>query len=424
VVKDSSICEMFETYASEKQILRDPDTGHQITQWTNSSAIDQPLYFTTPSVTLDKRSLVFISERTGKPNLFRIDRQTGEIQRISDADGLLQSYVYPNGSSKGLSKVSPFLDSIRGILYWIQDDCVYSSSLNGNDSPNLIARLPAGWITGYTALSSDGARFCVPCTDPRAFSPTDRTQHEQLNRVPMRMLRRGLCTRLYVIDLNTGKSGIHAELPFWCTHVQFHPGDSTSVLCNSEGPKGSGGKRGFPYWGRMWAVDGKGQYRRVFEQGLGETANHENWIPDGSGIIFHGKVRPVGIRRIINLGLRIATRVGLDASQRLEMAIVNYVAARTWEGAQLWRTQVNSPVSHAVALGARSFVYDNRLGHITYCTLDKIGCLECRILCSHKSSMSNQDSHPHPSPVPGGKSIVFGSDAGGSVNVYEVDLLS
>ena len=410
------------TFPSEKSVFRDRITGRQVTKWTASSAIDQPLYFTTPCVTADQKSLVFISERDGSPNLYTVDRRTGEIKKVSCSQGLLRSYVYSQGAARGLSKVSPFLDHLRARLYWIQNDCVYVADLTSDTPPTCIAELPAGWITGYSALSGDGRRFCVPCTDPRAFSSADRSQHEQLNRVPLRMLREDLRTRLYVIDVETGESSIHAELPFWCTHVQFHPEDGASLLCNSEGPLGSGGKRQFPYWGRIWRVDHEGQYRRLFEQQLGQTANHENWIPDGSGVIFHGKVRPVGLALFMNFALRIAVRLGLAKAWHVEKSFSHYVAARSWGGSEIWRAELAKPVSHAVATGPRSFVYDNRLGQISHCAVGVDGMVKDRLLCLHDSSMSDQDSHPHPSPAPDGKSVIFGSDVGGSVNVYEVEL--
>lgn len=58
-------------------------------------ANEQLLYFTSTSLTTDDRRLVFISNRTGHPNLFDRDLVTGaERQLTHNAEGHLKSYVY------------------------------------------------------------------------------------------------------------------------------------------------------------------------------------------------------------------------------------------------------------------------------------------------------------------------------------------
>lgn len=411
---------MFERLPSEYGIGCDPVTGERIIRWTSSEASDQHLYFTSPSVTVDGKYLVVISERAGVPNLYAIERDSGELCRVSDSAGVLRSYVYPAGGDKGLSKVSPYLDAKRSRLYWIEDYCVWMYDIQAKAGPYYVCDVPYGWVTGYTTLTEDGQRLCVACADPQAFSRKDYSQHDQLARVPRRMVGRGLTTRLCVIDIEAGSCDIFAEVPFWVTHVHFIPHDKEWILCNSEGAGGSGGKRSFPYWGRVWKVSSSGRFERVFCQAPGESVNHENLISGGRGFVCHGRMCPKGaknIRRLVYSALRRLPGIKVQVPPSL---FTHYVEARRLDGYRMWRIQMDVPVSHAVAIGETEFLYDSPQGQVGYCRIDDSGTLRCRVLACHNSSMTCQDAHPHPTRAAGVDGVVYASDAEGAVNVYEV----
>jgi len=175
-------------FPSERTTYTDPDTGNTVTQWTSASCANHHLYFTSFSVTSDDRWLTFISDRSGHPNLYSINRADGTIRRLSNnKNGLLRSYVYPEGGLRGFSKSSPCLDPVRNRLFYIRDDSVYFTDLDEADpAEHEVCGLPAGWYGGYTHISPDGKTFCVPCADPRAFAD-EKTQWEQLNKAPSRM---------------------------------------------------------------------------------------------------------------------------------------------------------------------------------------------------------------------------------------------
>jgi len=73
------------TYAPEWRDYLDPLTLRRVRQLTDSTAEDYHLYFYNPSVTPDGKYLIFISERTGESNLFRLDLQSGIIVQLTDA---------------------------------------------------------------------------------------------------------------------------------------------------------------------------------------------------------------------------------------------------------------------------------------------------------------------------------------------------
>ena len=79
-------------YAPEWHEFKDPLTRRRVRQLTDSSAEDYHLYFYNPSITPDGRYLIFLSERTGLSNLFRLDLQSGEILQLTDAGPLRAEY--------------------------------------------------------------------------------------------------------------------------------------------------------------------------------------------------------------------------------------------------------------------------------------------------------------------------------------------
>lgn len=402
----------------------DRSSGNEVIQWTNSAANDQHLYFTSPSITDDDKYLVIISERNGNPNLFYINRITHEIKQISNSKGLLKSYTYPQGKTVGLSKASPFLDSANNIIYWIEDDAIWKFRLAKSDSPEKISTLPEGWLTGYTDISSDGRFMCVPCTDPRAFTADDETQHDQLRNVPLRMVAHGYKSKVIVIDLITGKKKSVFEVPFWSTHVQFHPIDFDKILCNSEGGVAHTAIKSYPYWGRIWVIDENGDYKRLFNQEQGEYVNHENWHNNTNAIIYHGKLKQRLVKKTFYYFLKAVNKfiAPIFSKKLLEKYFDHSVAARDENGEVIFQVLTDHPVSHAVAgVKENEFITDSRDGNI-YMYEYKNGKFSGTVVCEHNSSMEYQDSHPHPKLTDNRQGIVYTSDKLNSCNVYEVKI--
>src|ERR1044071_5574095 len=90
------------TYPPEWRDYHDPLTGRRVRQLTDSPAEDYHLYFYNPSVTPDSRYLIFISERTGVSNLFRLELQNGSIVQLTDAGSARAEYW-------------PFTEAVKGV---------------------------------------------------------------------------------------------------------------------------------------------------------------------------------------------------------------------------------------------------------------------------------------------------------------------
>jgi len=137
-------------------------------------ADEQLLYFTSTSLTADDRRLVFISDRTGHPNLFDRDLDTGEERQLTrNAEGHLKSYVYFHGEPyRGLGKASVSLHAPSGTVYYLNGREIRKVGLEGKE--RTLAEYPFGQMTAFTHVSSDGKRLCVPTTDSRADRHIDK----------------------------------------------------------------------------------------------------------------------------------------------------------------------------------------------------------------------------------------------------------
>ena len=410
--------------ANEIRSFEDADTRAQIIKWTDSAAKDQHLYFTSPSVTDDGRWLVIISERSGGPDLYALHREDRTLSKLTRAGKLLRSYTYPMGGPTGLSKASPYLDAVRNLVYWIQDDSLWRADLECDGEAVRLCDLPNGWVGGYSHISADGSRFCIACTDPRAFSDSDRNQQDQLRKTPWRMLKHGLKSAVLVICTQTGAILRRHDLPFWVTHVQFDPQNIERLLCNSEGGVGSNAIRKFPYWGRIWMLEPDGNYRRFYDQAEWRSMNHENWNPDGSLILYHGR-EALGFLSRWKTRLCSLSRRSFGMKSNAGQHHSHFVEALDRDGRRVFSLATGHPVSHAImAWSGVDFLMDSRNGFIYRGSLQSNGGCAITVICRHRSSMVGQDAHPHPVWTTKRSGVVYTSDADGSCNVYEAEVSS
>ena len=132
-------------------------------------ANDQLLYFTSTSLLADDQHLVFLSDRTGPPNIFLRDLKTGVDRQLTfNTESFLKSYVYFDGLPyRGLGRASVSVDPERGVVYYIQGRQICAVDTNG--ATRVLAEYPAGQMTAFTHVSADGSRLCVPTTEARAL---------------------------------------------------------------------------------------------------------------------------------------------------------------------------------------------------------------------------------------------------------------
>jgi hypothetical protein len=399
---------------------------------TDGRANDQLLYFTSPSLTADDRVLVFLSDRAsplpkaGDPraavNLFALDRATGELRQLSqNREGYLRSYVYFEGlPERGLGMASPCLHPASGDVYYIQGRQVCCVSAHGG-WPRVLAELPQGVVTGFTHVSGDNARLCVPVIDAAAF--------QDVGAIDATVQRLGLASHMLLYDTATGALLEDVEVPRgWVTHVQFQPGRNDVVLFNHEWPSECGIRR-------VWLWDGQG-LRQLRDEGSNpdgpdgqprsraDWVCHEVWSDDGEWVVYHGTYVTAGGS---GAGRSFLGRVRPDGSGRAEIAFDprfrRYGHFTLGPGqARLVSDGYYEPESSAAAAGGDPSQGGERGGAwISALDVDWAGGqIAWQPLCRHASSWSSQDAHPHPVFSHAGDQVLFTSDQGGLRAVWTV----
>jgi len=366
-------------------------------------ANEQLLYFTSPSLTADDEHLVFLSDRTGEPNVYVRHMSTGRERQLTDnRDGVLRSYVYFDGEPHtGLGKASVCLDPARRRLYYLQGNDVCVADFESRR--RRLATLPGDQVTAFTHVSRDGRRLCVPTTDADAFEADPSEPGRGIDR---RVRERDLCSHLCVYDTE------NAELLFrepvkraWITHVQFHPADPNVILYNHEWPSECGRRR-------MWMWDGR-EHRALRTMTDGRSpddwVSHEVWSADGGAVMYHGGYAE---------GPTFIGRIEPASGHTTEIALPD-----DWQA-----------YGHFITGGDDRLVTDgyyrapedpdDRFGRwIALVDADwSAAQLHWTPLVRHGSSWSSQDAHPHPVFDHAGRNAYFTSDIYGSRAVYKVSI--
>ncbi len=174
----------------------------------NEGGTSQLCYFTSSSLLEDGRTLIFIREQEGQPNLFAADLVSGEERQLTqNCEGILKSYVYFDGRAyTGFGKASVSVDTKRGMIYYIQGSDLCCVDHWGKQ--RRLARLPRGQVTAFTHVSADGTKICVPTTDAAALECREGeyfVDNKPNYDIDERVRREHLHSYLRVYDTVTGR---------------------------------------------------------------------------------------------------------------------------------------------------------------------------------------------------------------------------
>ena len=392
---------------------------------SDAASNEQLLYFTTSSLDQRDSALVFVSDRTGHPNIFVRDLKSGDERQLTqNVDGTLKSYVYFNGNERrGLGKASISFDANNRKVYYVHGESICCTSLSGET--RILNRIPADQVTAFTHVSADGQRLCVPTTDARALeaerfvddSPAYAANQEKKNEVisdkpdydiDERVRNEGLSSWINVYDTQSGQLLAREQVKrAWITHVQFSPLDSAHILYNHEWPSDCGIRR-------MWLWDGK-THRRLRSAGDWRSKDdwtcHEMWQADGQFIIYHGKYAD---------GRAYVGRVDPQGQNPIEIALPDeyHRYGHFTAGNRHNNWLVSDGYYHPAGVAEN----DNWGGE--WISLLKVDweqrSIEWHALCPHESFWNCQDSHPHPIFDHADGAVYFTSNKSGSRAVYRV----
>ena len=369
------------------------------------TANEQLLYFTSPSITADGATLVFLSDRGGEPNVFARDLGSGHETQVTDnTAGVLRSYVYFDGrEGEGLGKASISLDPRRGLVYYLQGNDIRVADLSGHR--RRLATIAEGLMTGFTHVSTDGRWFCLPTIDRAAFG-----EHRggYTPTIDERVRERGLASHLRIFDTASGEEVAREPVPeAWVTHVQFNPADPTLLMYNHEWCSETG-------WRRMWLWDGEA-HRPLRSLEAGRIADdwicHEVWSQDGAHVIYHGGFGAEGV------GGTFVGRITPASGATVEVPLPEHHRG--------YGHFITGPADRLVTDGYYRASDDPPGNHGRWICLVDVDWDDRRTdwtpLERHGSSWTSQDAHPHPVFSPDGAWVYLTSDFEGRRAVYRIN---
>ena len=356
-------------YPSETEMFKDAHTGVNIRQVTNHHSIHHQPFFFIPAYDDAMRWLIFISCRTGSPQIFAEARSTGSLIQLTDRPDLSDWSVYPSHSGNAVFFTA-------GTSAWRLD----------------LETLEERELVNFSTAQSKQGSTVQPIGGTTGLSYDDRWWAVRFNV--------GEVSALAIINTETGEyeTILHRDS---VGHLQFCPDDSNLLFYAG------------PLTDRVWLIRRDGSdNRRLYARNVerNEWITHESWIPGTRELAFvdwpHG-IRCVhadtGTERRVtscNAWHAICNRQGT-----LMAADTNFPDT----GLQLFdpRDGIGEPVT--LCYPEASSVGEHWNGPFPYAK----GPVKVR---------AEQHTHPHPSFSPDGKLVVYTSDRTGHSQVYEAEI--
>lgn len=356
-------------FPSESRSYTEIRTGRRIRQVTSAASINHHPFFFVPAYDDRMQRLIFVSHRTGSPQIFAEERTSGELVQLTDQDDIAEWSVYPSHDGR-------YVYFTGGTGGWrLIIDTLESEQLVDFGEVTLREQGMVGAAMGTTALS--------------------------------------LCDRWWAVKFNAGNNArlaiIDTTLRTWnvilerdtITHMQFCPDDANLLFYAG------------PFTDRVWLIDRNGgNNRRFYERQPGQWVTHETWIPGTRELAFVDW--PHAIRSI-----------QIDTGFERKVASFNAWHAVCDRTGTLMVCDTNFP-----DIGLQIFSPLKVDGsHSTLCfpEASNMGDHWRRPFPYEHGPISvyaPQHTHPHPSFSPDGKFIVFTSDRTGYAQVYELELPS
>ncbi|MBX7164706.1 MAG: oligogalacturonate lyase family protein [Pirellulales bacterium] len=355
-------------YPAEGGLERDPATGARVRRVTSFPAIHHHPFYYLPAYDDALRWLVFVSHRTGTPQIFVEERATGRLVQLTDRADLNEWSIHPAHDGQ-------YVYFTAGCGAWrVRCDDQREECLARFGDVPMVPPGMVGDAMGTTSLSHDDRYWAIP-------------------------VKVGATARLFVLDTSTGHATTLVERDS-IGHPEFHPRDNTWL------------RYAGPYTNRLWVVRRDGtDHRLIYER----DAAHKQWIvhevwnplalelltvdwPHGMlGIdVLHGAVRTVCTFN--------AWHAAVSRDGRWMVCDTNWPD----RGLQLFDPRAGGGQSRPLCLTRASNAGEH--WHTDHCPYDD----------GPVAVYAPQHTHPHPNFSPDGSRVVFTSDVSGHAQVYEV----
>jgi oligogalacturonide lyase len=346
-------------------VTADRKSKRRVRQVTDHPSIHHHPFFFVPAYDRAGTKLVFVSHRTGTPQVFYEDRASGDLVQATYHPDLAEWSVYPSPDGR-------FVYFTARTGAWRVDLTDFSETLLADfGAVEMREKGMVGAAMGTTALSADGRWWAIP-------------------------VKAGTVSRFVVIDTQRGGARVILERDT-IGHPQFCPDDGNLILYAG------------PLTDRVWTInrDGSGN-RRIYErEGRMQWVTHEVWVPGHRAIAFVDWPRGMRLIEIDSgevswLHRFPAWHAAPDATGKRFVCDTNFpdsglhVIYPEGEATYVCASDASSEGAH----WAGPFPYNE-------------GPIEVK---------ARQHTHPHPRFSPDGSRIVFTSDRTGFSQIYEVEL--
>jgi oligogalacturonide lyase len=360
-------------YPAEGHTEVDTRTGVRVRQITSAPAIHHHPFFMIPAYDDAMHHLVFISHRTGQPEIFMEERTSGDLVQLTERGGIAEWSIHPSRDGR-------YVYYTAGAAVWRVDIETYEETC----------------LVDFGEAQMRDKGMVASAMGTTALSPCDRWYAVKV--------KQGDTFKLVIIDTERGTWDVILQRDT-ISHVQFCPDDSDMLFYAG------------PLTDRVWVInrDGSGN-RRLYERQAGEWITHESWIPGTWELAFvdwpngiHCVHVDTGIERRVtsfNAWHAICNREGT-----LMVADTNFPDI----GLQLFNPRDGIGEPRTLCYPEASSVGAHWAGPFPYAD----GPIQV---------YAPQHTHPHPSFSPDSRYVVFTSDCGsrssrsGYAQVYEAEI--
>lgn len=354
-------------YPSESRTMTDERTGATIRQVTGAPALHHQPFFFVPAYDDAMRRLVFVSHRTGGPQLFAEERASGDLVQLTARDDLAAWSIHPSHDGR-------YVYFTAGTGAWRVDTATCREErLADFGEVALRERGMVAAAMGTTTLSRDDRWWAVRFTA-------------------------GAESCLAIVDTVAGGWEVILRRDT-VAHLVFCPDDPDLLFYAG------------PLTDRVWAINRDGSHnRRLYERRPGEWITHESWLPGRRELAFVNWPHGIQAVQVDTGALRPVT--AFNAWHAVcNRAGTLMVADTTFpdRGLQLFDPRDGVGAPRTLCHPAASSVGAHWGGPFPY----EHGPTEV---------YAPQHTHPHPSFSPDGARVVFTSDRTGYAQVYEVEV--
>lgn len=356
----------------ESREFTDARTGARVRQVTAHPSIHHHPFYYLPAWDDAMRHLVFVSHRTGTPQLFLELQETGQLLQLTDRDDLNEWSIHPSHDGRHVYFTA-------GSGAWrVDTESLKEEKLTDFGSDEIRERGMVGAAMGTTTVSRDDRWWAVP-------------------------VKTGKMAQFHLIETATGKDEVILEAGT-IGHPQFHPDDPTWL------------RYGGPYHSRIWTLRSDGSdHRLAYERDAAkkEWIVHETWRPGTMEILTANW--PHGVLGIDVLTGKVRTVCSFNAWHPMIDRSGRWMVADTKHpdiGLQLFDVTDGIGTPRLLCESEASSAGDHwTVGHCPY----DDGPVDVH---------APQHTHPHPHFSPDGSRVVFTSDRTGHAQVCEVEIHS